>query len=497
MNRTSGRHRSHAASAAVVLLALACVLAGQSGTAPHSTATLIAVLQKGDIYAQAQAAQELEQRGLLKQSGVPAALLAALQAGVGHRWTKSGQTDGYSDALAQIMVAAGQAAGMDNHALVRAVLASNDYYPQSRFGYQIADQGARVLNDVIAATHDAHESNRAAAIGVLANMVAEQHAGRLEAPLSAEQVRKLEEAVSAAARASDLSEGYAALWGLSRIGDPQTEPVLEGIIGAHPNARPFTYGDMAVRSLFVVRFCRDKPPENAAELAAFLRKFGSSDWTARARAFCSLLSGVGDPYYGPQTLRLLKQFPSRAQAISTALTGLLTREDMAIGTRADLRADPLYEDFFEKVLMSASVLKGSAVQDALIGALGYHRLAPLYVSRSGPSAAYKLIPLLGRSGHPRIKAAVLEALSAMPFYMKNHDQTDPAAKAAIEQALLAELQDPAPNTRLTAVNGLRGLRDPNTRGMLLRVERTDPDPAVRAKAAEALSEIRPFPPPKL
>ncbi|HEY8054341.1 MAG TPA: HEAT repeat domain-containing protein [Terriglobales bacterium] len=93
----------------------------------------------------------------------------------------------------------------------------------------------------------------------------------------------------------------------------------------------------------------------------------------------------------------------------------------------------------------------------------------------------------------RKKTAVLAALVDMPFYMENNHEKDPAVTAAIEKALLAELKDSDPNNRVMAVNGLRGVRDPGTRGLLLQVERTDPSAAVRAKAAEALSEIRPFP----
>ena len=222
-----------------------------------------------------------------------------------------------------------------------------------------------------------------------------------------------------------------------------------------------------------------------SQVAEALGDLKSPDWNTRAKAFYTLISsGLGDELHGrtwlvPSALAaLLKQDPARSDHIKVGLIELLVKENRtARRPTGDWSGPPRlteeYTNYWGDVVAAVAALKDQRALDALMANLWSGNMATNAVAGLGRAALDRVTPLTNdpdvvmRNGAVRTLSQMLDPANAQAL-----GGGDGVAK--IEAALRQATRDKEPEVRISAIEGLGKLTNPDIIPILTSLAQRDP-----------------------
>jgi HEAT repeat protein len=192
-------------------------------------------------------------------------------------------------------------------------------------------------------------------------------------------------------------------------------------------------------------------------------------------------------------LRLLRERRGRADDITRALITALERENQLASAHSAQNKLPgiqhPQQNYYMELISVVAALGDTRAVNALAATI---TSGPMVIGALGRMGSPAVDAVLARatSTDDNVRAAAIQVLAAMVI-PGNRLAVRHQDVLRIEEALLAAAQDKAPNIRMSAVDGIGRLKNPDHYGLLQRIATRDPfrDPRGRYPVREAAQMV--------
>ncbi len=238
---------------------------------------------------------------------------------------------------------------------------------------------------------------------------------------------------------------------------------------------------------------------SADEVTALLTQLEDSQWQARSEAFYRLLrvtekkDASAKPYSALSSL--LEAFPEKADQIKAALIKLLERENSFRTEHASryaiagaLLSEP-FTNYYADLISVVAKLRDVRSLNTLLSAIDTGNMATRGLAGLGRPALDPIILRL-KDKDIIVRNGATIALKQMLLPDNVEKISDPISKAKIKRALVQQTADEDPFVRISAIEGLALLKDPEVIPLIERLAESDPYQASQHGGSENLYPVR-------
>jgi len=235
-----------------------------------------------------------------------------------------------------------------------------------------------------------------------------------------------------------------------------------------------------------------------------LKQLKDPDWKNRSVAFERLMGLVHEPGFTRDALSvLLRRWPEKSDEIVLAVIKLLEKENQVEKARLDffLREykgpnfphpfpDAAERDSYYSYLVDAvRGLKDPRSVNALVGAINTGNMVTSALAELGDAALDRVLEVFN-NGDASTRLSASLVMSQMVDAKNASRVSDPVSRQKIKDAFIRAARDPSRFVRLTGIEGLTKLGDPDVMPVIQNLSTTDPLKQVRDAANEALKKLR-------
>jgi len=215
-----------------------------------------------------------------------------------------------------------------------------------------------------------------------------------------------------------------------------------------------------------------------AAVDSSLQLMRTDTWQKRSEGFYGLLRAqLGVDLNGastkiaPALQALMREVPDRGFELTTTLIDVLRREN-AFSSSAQTTAE--FSSYHGDLVLAVASLGDRRALSPLVDILETGNLATRGVARLGASAA--LVPVLNlvKAASDSKRNAAIRTLAYLLDPNINPEPVTQGQRAEIKEALVRATSDVTPFVRISAIEGVSRLSDPDVVGLLRRLSETDP-----------------------
>ena len=218
--------------------------------------------------------------------------------------------------------------------------------------------------------------------------------------------------------------------------------------------------------------------DKRAAVDSSLQLMRMDTWQKRSEGFYGLLRAeLGVDLNGastkiaPTLQSLMREVPDRGLELTTTLIDVLRREN-AFSKSAETTAE--FSSYHGDLALAVAGLGDTRALSPLVEILERGNVATRGVARLGATAALVPVLNLAKAASDLKRNAAIRALAYLLDPNINPEPMTPGQRAKIKEALVRATSDVTPFVRISAIEGVSQLSDPDVIGLLRRLSEADP-----------------------